>query len=75
MASSWDCRRANSENASRSETIKILTSRLSTYRKALSAQSLHTLTAGSAVFDERNLVSAAGLVRVLELGEQAGLRS
>jgi hypothetical protein len=36
---------------------------------------LHTFTAGSAVFDERNLVSAAGLVRVLELGEQASLRS
>ncbi|RYE38885.1 MAG: IS1380 family transposase, partial [Hyphomicrobiales bacterium] len=36
-------------------------------------QSSHTFTAGSAVFDERNLVSAAGLVPVLELGEQAGL--
>ncbi len=30
-------------------------------------------TVGSAVFDERNLVSAAGLVPVLELAEQAGL--
>ncbi|MFZ2177214.1 MAG: IS1380 family transposase [Rhodococcus sp. (in: high G+C Gram-positive bacteria)] len=36
-------------------------------------QSSHTFTAGSAVFDEYNLVSAAGLVPVLELGEQTGL--
>jgi hypothetical protein len=33
----------------------------------------HTWTAGSAVFDEANLVSSAGLVPVLELAEQAGL--
>ena len=36
-------------------------------------QSSHTFTAGSAVFDEHNLVSAAGLVPVLALAEQAGL--
>lgn len=36
-------------------------------------QSSYTFTAGSAVFDERNLVSAAGLVPVLELAEQTGL--
>ena len=36
-------------------------------------RSSYTFTAGSAVFDERNLVSAAGLVPVLELAEQAGL--
>ena len=36
-------------------------------------QSSHTFTAESAVFDERNLVSSAGLVPVLELAEQAGL--
>jgi hypothetical protein len=36
-------------------------------------QSSHTFTGGSAVFDEHNLVSAAGLVPVLELAEQAGL--
>lgn len=36
-------------------------------------QSSHTFTVGSAVFDEQNLVSAAGLVPVLELAEQAGL--
>ena len=36
-------------------------------------QSSYTFTVGSAVFDERNLVSAAGLVPVLELAEQAGL--
>ena len=35
--------------------------------------SSYTFTAGSAVFDERNLVSSAGLVPVLELAEQAGL--
>ena len=33
----------------------------------------YTFTVGSAVFDEQNLVSAAGLVPVLELAEQAGL--
>jgi len=66
-------RRANGESASRSERIEILRSRLSTCGKALSVQSSHTFTAGSAVFDERNLVSAAGLVPVLELAEQSGL--
>jgi hypothetical protein len=35
--------------------------------------SSYTLTADSAVFDEQNLVSAAGLVPVLELAEQTGL--
>jgi len=32
-------------------------------------ESSHTFTVDSAVFDERNLVSAAGLVPVLELAE------
>jgi Transposase DDE domain group 1 len=36
-------------------------------------QSSYTFTVGSAVFDEQNLLSAAGLVPVLELAEQAGL--
>jgi hypothetical protein len=36
-------------------------------------QSSHTFTVGSAVFDEPNLVSASGLVPVLELAEQTGL--
>jgi hypothetical protein len=36
-------------------------------------QSSYTFTAGSAVFDEQNLVSAAGLIPVLELAEQTGL--
>jgi hypothetical protein len=36
-------------------------------------KSCHTFTAESAVFDEKNLVSAAGLVPVMELAEQAGL--
>jgi hypothetical protein len=35
--------------------------------------SSYTFTTESAVFDEQNLVSAAGLVPVLELAEQAGL--
>ena len=35
--------------------------------------SSYTFTAGSAVFDEPNLMSAAGLVPVLELAEQTGL--
>ena len=35
--------------------------------------SSYTFTAGAAVFDEQNLVSAAGLVPVLELAEQTGL--
>ena len=35
--------------------------------------SSYTFTAGSAVFDEQNLMSAAGLVPVLELAEQTGL--
>ena len=35
--------------------------------------SSYTFTAGSAVFDEQNLVSAAGLVPALELAEQSGL--
>ena len=36
-------------------------------------QSSHTFSTESAVFDERNLVSAGGLVPVLELAEQTGL--
>ena len=36
-------------------------------------RSSHTFTAESAVFDEMNLVSAAGLVPVMELAEQTGL--
>ena len=35
--------------------------------------SSYTFTAESAVFDEPNLMSAAGLVPVLELAEQTGL--
>ena len=36
-------------------------------------QSSHTFSIGSAVFDERNLVSSAGLVPIMELAEQTGL--
>src|SRR5215204_4324774 len=35
----------------------------------------HTLRVGSAVFDEPNLVSAAGLVPLLGLADRAGLRA
>ena len=35
----------------------------------------HTLRVGSAVFDDPNLVSAAGLVPVLKLADRAGLRA
>jgi Transposase DDE domain group 1 len=43
------------------------------FGKAFSVHSSYTFTAGSAVFDEQNLVSAAGLVPVLDLAEQTGL--
>jgi hypothetical protein len=46
---------------------------LSGVLEALSMQSSHTFTVDSAVFDERNLVSAAGLVPVLELAEKTWL--
>lgn len=36
-------------------------------------QASHTWSGGSAVFDEENLVSCAGLVPVMELAEQTGL--
>ena len=42
-------------------------------RKALSVRVSHRFTAGSARFDEDNLVSAAGLVPLLELAEQTRL--
>ena len=42
-------------------------------RKALPVQVSHTFGRGSAVFDEDNLVSCAGLVPVMALAEQAGL--
>ena len=48
-------------------------SRSSVRWKAFSVQSSHTFAVASVVFDERNLVSAAGLVPVLELAEQTGL--
>ena len=41
--------------------------------KALSVQASHAWRGGSAVFDEANLVSCAGLVALLELAEQTGL--
>jgi hypothetical protein len=43
------------------------------FEKAFPVHSSYTFTVGSAVFDEQNLLSAAGLVPVLELAEQAGL--
>ena len=48
-------------------------SKQSLLRKAFSVQSSHMFSADSAVFDERNLVSAAGLVPIMELAEQTGL--
>src|SRR4051794_23205159 len=42
-------------------------------REALSVRVSHRFTAGSAGFDEDNLVSDAGLVPLLGLAEQAGL--
>src|SRR6476620_7714960 len=42
-------------------------------RKALSVRVSHRFTAGSPRFDEDNLVSAAGLVPLLELAEQTRL--
>ena len=43
------------------------------FRKAFPVQSSHTFSVESAVFDERNLVSAAALVPIMELAEQTGL--
>ena len=43
------------------------------FRKAFPVHSSYTFTVESAVFDEQNLVSTAGLVPVLELAEQTGL--
>ena len=43
------------------------------FRKAFQLEASYTFTVGSAVFDEQNLVSSAGLVPVLELAEQTGL--
>jgi hypothetical protein len=51
----------------------VLKSILSSIREGISVHSSYTFTTGSAVFDEQNLVSTAGLVPVLELAEQAGL--
>ena len=44
------------------------------FRKALPVQVSHRFAAGSAVFDEDHLVSCAGLVPVMTLAEQTGLR-
>src|SRR4029077_12785326 len=52
---------------------RLLKSKTSLVRKAFPVQSSHTFAVGSAVFDEPNLVSAAGLVPVMELAEQTGL--
>src|SRR6476660_5056118 len=52
---------------------RLLKSKTSLFRKAFPVQSSHTFSSESAVFDEPNLVSAAGLVPIMELAEQAGL--
>ena len=43
------------------------------FRKALPVQVLHNFTPDSAMFDDDNLVSSAGLVAVMTLAEQTGL--
>jgi hypothetical protein len=43
------------------------------FRKAFSVHAAYAFAAGSAMFDEKNLVSSAGLVPVLELAGQTGL--
>src|SRR6476661_4302608 len=52
---------------------RLLKSKTSLVRKAFPVQSSHAFTVGSAMFDEPNLVSAAGLVPIMELAEQTGL--
>jgi len=47
---------------------RLLKSSSSLVRKAFPVQSSYTFTVGSAVFDEHNLVSAAGLVPVSGTG-------
>ncbi|MFE3726932.1 IS1380 family transposase, partial [Nocardia sp. NPDC059154] len=44
-------------------------------RQTLSVRLFHTFADGSAMFDDDNLVSAAGLVPVMTLAEQTGLDS
>ena len=43
------------------------------FRKTLPVQVSHTFMSASAVFDDDNLVSCAGLVPVITLATQAGL--
>jgi hypothetical protein len=43
------------------------------FGRVFPVQSSHRFSTESAVFDERNLVSAGGFVPVLELAEQTGL--
>src|ERR671926_795539 len=51
----------------------VATHRSSSSREALSVRVCHRFTAGSARFDEDNLVSDAGLIPLLGLAEQTGL--
>src|SRR3954462_6392507 len=51
----------------------VATHRSTRPREALSVRVSHRFTAGSARFDEDNLVSDAGLVPLLGLAEQTGL--
>jgi hypothetical protein len=54
--------------------IGVLTHQSGQFGKALPVQVSHRFAAESAVFDEGNLVSCAGLVPVMALAEQTGLR-
>ena len=53
--------------------IGVLTQQSDQYGKALPVQVSHRFSADSAVFDDDNLVSCAGLVPVMALAEQTGL--
>src|SRR5271168_4201534 len=53
--------------------IDVLTQQSGQFGKALSVQVSHRFAAESAVFDDDNLVSCAGLVPVMRLAEQTGL--
>jgi hypothetical protein len=53
--------------------LEFLHNNLTSLGKALPVQVLHNFTSDSAVFDDDNLVSCAGLVPVMTLAEQTGL--
>jgi hypothetical protein len=66
-------RRVNVKMPSELGRLRLESKQSDQFRRAFSVQASHTFTRESVVFDERNLVSSAGLVPVMELAEQAGL--